>query len=68
MVNTLERARASGPGRERNQKGQPGAPETVLQTLPVRRANLIELRYWRDVAPGLQNDEYLMNSARRALL
>ena len=24
--------------REKNQKGQSGAPETVLQTLPVRRA------------------------------
>jgi len=24
--------------------------------------------YWGDVAKGLQNDEYLMNSGRRALL
>jgi hypothetical protein len=30
--------RWSRQGRENNQKGQSGAPETVLQTLPVRRA------------------------------
>jgi len=28
----------------------------------------MDLRYWGDVAKGLQNDEYLMNSSWWALL